>query len=81
MGGDDVAHENPVIAPGLSVERESAEGSCAACGAAELSAYPVLSEGGWYRVVKCQRCLTSQSREPWALLGPVSLTSEGLQLR
>lgn len=76
-----MARENPVIAPGLSVEREHVEGSCTACGAAELSAYPVLSEGGWYRVVKCQQCLTSQSREPWKLLGPVSLTSEGLQLR
>lgn len=75
-----MASENPVIAQGLSVERERVEGSCPSCGAAELSAYPVLSEGGWYRVVKCQRCLTSLSREPWGLLGPVSLTSEGLQL-
>lgn len=76
-----MATEKPVIAPGLSVDREHVEGTCSSCGEAELAAYPVLSEGGWYRVVKCQRCLTSISREPWALLGPVRLTSEGLQLR
>lgn len=75
-----MATENPVIAPGLSVHRERVEGSCSSCGEAELAAYPVLSEGGWHRVVKCQHCLTSVSREPWTLLGPVSLTSEGLQL-
>lgn len=75
-----MASKNPVIAPGLSVERKPVDGSCPSCDAAELSAYPVLSEGGWYRVVKCQRCLTSLTREPWTLLGPVSLTSEGLQL-
>lgn len=75
-----MATDNPTIAQGISVEREPVDGSCPSCGAAQLSAYPVLSEGGWYRVVKCQRCLASLAREPWALLGPVSLTSEGLQL-
>lgn len=75
-----MASDDPVIAPRLSVERERVDGSCPSCDVAELSAYPVLSEGGWYRVVKCQRCLTSVTREPWTLLGPVRLTSEGLQL-
>ncbi|MCK8671604.1 hypothetical protein M1M07_10790 [Rhodococcus sp. HM1] len=44
----------------------------------EFRRYPVLSEGGWYMVVKHQPSLTSVSREPWRPLGPVSLTSEGL---
>lgn len=44
----------------------------------EFRRYPVLSEGGWYMVVKHQPTLTSVSREPWKPLGPVSLTSEGL---
>ena len=46
--------------------------------AEEFRRYPVLSEGGWYMVVKHQPSLTSVSREPWKPLGPVSLTSEGL---
>jgi len=44
----------------------------------EFRRYPVLSEGGWYIVVKHQPSLRSVSREPWKPLGPVSLTSEGL---
>lgn len=76
-----MASDEPVIAPGISVERVRVDGSCPSCGAADLFGYPVLSEGGWYQVVKCQRCLTSMSREPWSLLGPVSLTSEGLTLK
>jgi hypothetical protein len=31
----------------------------------------VVSVGGWLRVVKCQRCLTSVSRERWHRLGDV----------
>jgi len=42
--------------------------------------YPVLSEGGWFNVVKHMPTLTSVSRTPWTLLGPVSLTSAGLEL-
>lgn len=42
--------------------------------------YPVLSEGGWFIVVKHQPSLRSVSRTAWTLLGPVSLTSAGLEL-
>lgn len=42
--------------------------------------YPVLSEGGWYIVVKHQPSLRSVSRTAWTLLGPVFLTSAGLDL-
>lgn len=56
------------------VERTPVEGECSACGAAALMRYPVLSEGGWFDVVKCQRCLHSESREPDPV-GPVAVPS------
>lgn len=48
--------------------------------AADFRQYPVLSEGGWFLVVKHQRTLQSVSRKPWRLLGPVPLVSDGLVL-
>lgn len=42
--------------------------------------YPVLSEGGWFMVIKHQRTLQTVSRKPWRLLGPVPLVSEGVVL-
>lgn len=48
--------------------------------AADFKRYPVLSEGGWFMVVKHQRTLACVSRKPWRLLGPVPLTSDGLSL-
>ncbi|MCE0761910.1 hypothetical protein LWC35_03135 [Pseudonocardia kujensis] len=68
------------VNPGPRVERQPADGACPGCGKAELSRYPVLSEGGWYQVVKCGACLHSVSRKPWGLLGPITLTSHGLVL-
>ena len=53
----------------LSVTREPVDGTCPECGQADLATYPVLSEGGWWTVVKCQSCLASVSREPAAALG------------
>jgi vanillate/4-hydroxybenzoate decarboxylase subunit D len=53
----------------LRVTRQSVSGDCPACGADELAAYPVVSDGGWWTVVKCQRCLVSVSREKGPLLG------------
>ena len=38
-----------------------------------LRRYPVLSEGGWFMVVKCPACLASLSREPWNRLGWIVL--------
>jgi hypothetical protein len=46
--------------------------------AAHFKRYPVLSEGGWFLVVKHQTTLESVSREPWRLYGPVSPLSAGL---
>ena len=54
-----------------SPPREPVEGRCKACGNEALRRYPVLSEGGWFMVVKCQECLTSDSREAWNRLGYV----------
>ncbi|MBK5218398.1 MAG: hypothetical protein JJE35_01230 [Thermoleophilia bacterium] len=58
----------------VSVERAAVEGACSECGESQLRRYPVLSEGGWYRVVKCESCLHSESREPDPV-GPVVLAS------
>ncbi len=46
----------------------------------DLRRYPVLSEGGWFIVIKDQRTLMTLSRKPWRLLGPIRLLSEGLDL-
>jgi allophanate hydrolase subunit 1 len=55
--------------PTVEVPRTRVPDDCPACGAPALAAYPVLSEGGWWQVVKCQRCLHSVRREPGPLLG------------
>ncbi|MGC4250210.1 MAG: hypothetical protein QM605_01760 [Sphingobium sp.] len=48
----------------ISVTRASVEGTCPECAGTDIRTYPVLSEGGWMKVVKCQSCLASLSREP-----------------
>jgi hypothetical protein len=53
----------------LDVERTPVAGTCPACGAAALAEYAVLSEGGWWNVRKCQRCLVSVAREPGPRFG------------
>ena len=55
--------------PEVYIEREPVDGTCGNCGEAKLAAYPVLSEGGWWNVVKCQSCLHSVSRERGPLFG------------
>lgn len=58
--------------------REAVDGSCPHCSDGPLMRYPVLSEGGWFMVVKCQQCLHSVSREKWNRLGYVSLITDSL---
>lgn len=58
--------------------REPVGGRCDACGESALMRYPLLSEGGWYLVVKCQSCLHSQQREKWQRLGHVTLLTDAL---
>lgn len=57
-------------------QKEPVEGACSACGTEELRRYPVLSEGGWFMVVKCQACLHSESREKWNRLGHIVLHTD-----
>jgi hypothetical protein len=53
------------------VVRVPVPGCCPHCGADDLAEYPVLSTGGWFMVVKCQRCLSSTRRTKWHRLGYV----------
>jgi hypothetical protein len=62
----------------LSIERDDVPGGCPGCGATELKRYPVLTEGGWFLVEKCQACLRSVSRQPWQRLGYVTRMEVGL---
>jgi hypothetical protein len=87
-----VNKKSSVIARGIPSERRSATAAeLRAAGIeiardfpgsslADFKAYPVLSEGGWYLVVKHQPTLTTVQRERWRLLGPIELTSEGLDI-
>ena len=56
----------------MSVNKQPVSGACPICAAEALGRYPVVTEGGWFMVVKCQRCLHSVSREPWNRLGYVT---------
>jgi predicted RNA-binding Zn-ribbon protein involved in translation (DUF1610 family) len=62
----------------LTAEKTPVDGTCPECGAEELRRYPVMSEGGWFEVVKCQSCLHSVSREPWHLLGHIQMLSDSI---
>ena len=53
----------------VSSARTPVAGNCPECGAPALARYRVMSEGGWWLVVKCGLCLHSVSREPGPLLG------------
>lgn len=55
--------------PTVHARREPADGACSECGQAALQRYRVLSEGGWFDVVKCGACLASVAREPGPLFG------------
>jgi hypothetical protein len=62
----------------LVPEKIAVHGACPECDAEELCQYPVLAAGGWFEVVKCQRCLCSVSREPWNRLGWITLAEDAL---
>ncbi|HEY7380910.1 MAG TPA: hypothetical protein VH572_06845 [Gaiella sp.] len=53
----------------LAVERAPVAGTCPECGGGNLAEYPVLGEGGWWNVRKCQDCLASLERERGPLFG------------
>jgi endogenous inhibitor of DNA gyrase (YacG/DUF329 family) len=56
----------------LTAERDDVDGTCPECGASALQTYDALSEGGWWRVVKCAECLASVERTRGPRLGPIS---------
>jgi hypothetical protein len=64
--------------PYLFVERVDVDGSCPECGGENLKRYPVVSEGGWWTVTKCQNCLFSVDRERGGRLGSITLLSDAL---
>ncbi|MET0292530.1 MAG: hypothetical protein ABW136_09220 [Steroidobacteraceae bacterium] len=64
--------------PTVTAERTSVQGSCPECGAQSLQRYRVLSEGGWWDVVKCADCLASVERKPGPLFGTLSEALEAL---
>ena len=43
--------------------RDKVTGICSECGSEEIAAYRVLTDGGWWEVVKCQKCLFSIDRK------------------
>jgi len=47
----------------------------------DLRRYPVLSEDGWFLVIRNQSTLEEIHRCPWRLLGPVQLMSQLLDPR
>jgi len=53
-------------------------GKCPECQAEQLAAYRVLSEGGWWDVVKCRACLASIERRRGPLLGALSEAVQSL---
>ena len=62
--------------PRLSVTKEDVQGVCPCCGSQNLKRYPVLSEGGWWMITKCQNCLFSVQRERWSRLGSIALLTD-----
>jgi len=46
----------------------------------DFKRYPVLSEGGWFIVIKHQKTLRSISRTPWHLQGPIEVMSSKLDI-
>ena len=64
--------------PEVHARREAVDGNCPACGQAGLQRYRVLSEGGWWNVIKCPHCLHCASRTPGPLLGPLTEAIQSL---
>lgn len=60
----------------LTVERKQVDATCDQCGSTDVREYPVLSEGGWWNVRKCQDCLHSLSREPGPYFGNMTLHTD-----
>lgn len=62
----------------LRLERTAVVGVCPRCGGSTIASYPVISEGGWWRVTKCQSCLFSLERDRMPLLGELDVLPDGV---
>lgn len=47
----------------LFVEKKPADGVCGQCGSEDIKKYPVVSEGGWWMVTKCQQCFSVMDKK------------------
>jgi hypothetical protein len=47
----------------LFEKKEKVDQKCPECGSHDVAAYRVLSDGGWWDVVKCQDCLYPLNRK------------------
>jgi len=47
----------------LFEKKEKVDGTCTQCGSLDIMAYRVLTDGGWWDVMKCQDCLFSLDRK------------------
>ncbi|MEY4761552.1 MAG: hypothetical protein RLZZ200_1408 [Pseudomonadota bacterium] len=64
--------------PTVEAMRLPVDGDCPSCATPNLQQYRVLSEGGWWEVVKCSHCLHSVSREPGPLFGTLTTAIQSL---
>lgn len=62
-------HHSRPSTPTVHAPRMAVPGKCPECAAHALAEYRVISEGGWWTVVKCQQCLTSLTRKPAPMFG------------
>ena len=80
--------DGPTPAPGIAVEREDVTEEelkelgvdLAGASASDFKRYPVLSEGGWYIVIKNQKTMQTVRKDKWTLLGPIKLVTDGLHI-
>jgi hypothetical protein len=47
----------------LFEKKEKVDRACPECGSTDINAYRVLTDGGWWDVIKCQDCLHSLERK------------------
>lgn len=73
-------HRRPVAAADLCAAGIDLARDFPGLALADLREYPVLSEGGWFIVIKHPHTLQEIARRPWRLLGPVELLSHSLVL-
>lgn len=61
----------------IHVNKTEVDLVCPKCGGHDVKKYPVVSEGGWWNVAKCQVCLYSLERSrSEQRLGPISTISD-----